>query len=112
MAQTVVDTIKTFSTQETATLSFWADKTPCYQLCNCPDTIRRECPAERYQFLPCWEIEGTYCKLDDHGVTGRDTTICEICRVYKKYGNSEPIEIKLIGKGIDARLRELEGLRL
>ena len=87
---------------------FWEDKQPCWEKCHCPEMMKAECPATVYQFLPCWEIEGTYCKLDDHGATGKDTSICEVCRVYKKYGNGEPIRLKLLGKGMDVRITNLE----
>jgi len=89
-------------------INFWADKQPCWEKCHCPEMIRKECPTTSMQFVPCWEIEGTYCKLDDHGATGKDTSICEVCRVYKKYGNGEPIKIKVFGRGMDTKLRELE----
>jgi hypothetical protein len=90
--------------------NYWASRTPCWEMCHCPAMIRDECPATRYQFTPCWQIEGTYCKLDDYGVTGTDTTICQVCRVYKKYGNGEPIVLKLFGRGIDSSLKSLEKL--
>ena len=86
---------------------FWAGKTPCWEMCHCPQMIREECPAAKYPFLPCWEIEGTYCKLDDYGATGTDTSICQVCRVYKRWGGAQPIRIKLLGKGIDASLKSL-----
>ncbi len=88
--------------------NFWTDKSPCWDLCNCPDVIKNECPVTQYQFLPCWEIEGTYCKLDDMGSSGKDTTMCQTCRVYKKYGNGEPVRLKLFGKGMDTHLKEME----
>lgn len=71
--------------------------------------IKEECPAPKYPVLPCWEIEGTYCKLliTPTGVTGTDPTICKVCRVYKTYGRNRPIQIKLFGKGIDASLLSL-----
>ncbi len=76
----------------------------CWDVCHCPEMIKRDCPAVKYTFLPCWEIEGTYCKLNDYGATGDDTSICEVCRVYKKYGNGQPIKIKLKGKGINTKV--------
>jgi len=88
-------------------LGFWEGKTPCWEMFRCPEAVRSECPAFNYRSLPCWEIEGTYCKLDDYGATGQDTSVCEVCRVYKKWGHGEPIEIKLFGKGIDTSLRAL-----
>jgi len=88
--------------------NFWKDKTQCWEMCHCPDMIRNECPAYRNQDLPCWEIEGTYCKLDDYGVTGTDTSICQVCRVYKRWGDRQPIRLKLLGKGIDTSLKTLE----
>ena len=88
-------------------LDFWVGKTPCWEMSRCPEAVRRECPAFKYRPLPCWEIEGTYCKLDDYGATGLDTSICEICQVYKRYGHSEPRQIKHFGKGINISLRSL-----
>ena len=89
---------------------FWEGKTPCWEVCRCPDMVKNECAAPKYQAVPCWEIEGTYCKLDDYGATGLDTTICQLCRVYKRYGENKPIQIKLFGKGIDTTLRTVNEL--
>ena len=86
----------------------WAGKAPCWEMCHCPTPIKEECPACHYATVPCWEIEGTYCKLDNYGATGRDTSICEVCRVYKRYGQNKPIELKLFGRGIDTSVRALE----
>jgi hypothetical protein len=85
---------------------FWAGKTPCWEMCHCPPAIRDECPASKYTSLPCWEIEGTYSKLQMKGnvATGTDTSICEVCRVHKMYGNDKPIELKLRGRGIDVAI--------
>jgi methyl-accepting chemotaxis protein len=85
---------------------FWAGKTACWQMCNCPSAIKDDCPASKYTSVPCWEIEGTYCKLQKKGnaVTGTDTSVCETCRVYKKYGSDKPIELKLFGRGIDTSI--------
>ena len=88
---------------------FWEGKTPCWEMFRCPEAVRDEWPAFKYRSLPCWEIEGTYCKLDNYGTTGQDTAICEMCRVYKRWGHGEPIEIKLLGRGIDTSLASLLG---
>ena len=89
---------------------FWEGKRPCWEMCQCPEMIRSECPALKYQGFPCWEIEGTYCKLDDYGASGRDTSICEVCRVYKRWGENKPIELRLFGKGIDTSFKLAENL--
>ncbi|MCX6005492.1 MAG: hypothetical protein NT082_07470 [Chloroflexi bacterium] len=107
MAEVIEKTKKGTPVEETNGVNFWADKQACWEKCHCPEMIKAECPATNYQFVACWEIEGTYCKLDDNGATGKDTSICEVCRVYKKYGNGEPIRIKLFGKGMDTQLKEL-----
>lgn len=86
--------------------SFWKDKTPCWEMCQCPDEIRKECPAARHQSIPCWEIEGTFCKLDDYKATGRDTRICEICPVFKTWGKDRPIKIGLFGSGINTVINQ------
>jgi hypothetical protein len=84
-------------TAEAAT-DFWANKTPCWELNNCPPEIRDECPAYRNRALPCWEIEGTYSKLcmGKGQANGRDTTICQACPIYKKYGEGAPIRLKAV----------------
>ena len=86
---------------------FWQGKTPCWEMCHCTGVIRSECPAYKYPSLPCWEIEGTYCKLTADGTRGNDTSICKRCRVYRRWGENKPIELKLSGKGIDSFRRFL-----
>ncbi len=87
------------------TQGFWAGKRPCWEMCQCPEMIRNECPTTKFLSTPCWEIEGTYCKLDNYGATGDDTTICQVCRVYKRWGENKPIAIKLKGKGMNTSLK-------
>ncbi len=90
------------------TLDFWQGKTPCWEMCHCPEVIKSECPAPKYVPFPCWEIEGTYCKLTTDGTSGRDISICQMCRVYKRWGQNKPIELKLFGRGVDSFRRSLE----
>ena len=90
------------------TLDFWQGKTPCWEMCHCPEVIKGECPAPKYPSFPCWEIEGTYCKLSADGTNGKDISICRFCRVYKQWGEGKPIELKLFGKGIDSFRRALK----
>jgi len=82
-------------------LGFWEAKTPCWEMFRCPEAMKNECPAFKYRTLPCWQIEGTYCKLRDYGQRGDVTDICQVCRVYKRWGHGEPIEIKLRGRGFN-----------
>jgi len=79
------------------------DRIPCWQMTNCPQQIRQECPAYTNSSLPCWEMEGTFCKLSMEGsyANGRDTTACQTCRVYKKYGDGRPIRLGLVGAGMN-----------
>lgn len=88
--------------------NFWQGKSPCWEMCHCPEDIKGQCPASKNTFLPCWEIEGTYLKLSDDGTRGDDLSICQVCRVYKRYGGGKPIEIKLKGKGLDTYCRNLQ----
>ncbi len=102
-----IQSVKEIAERE-GTSDFWQGKTPCWEMCHCPQVIKGECPAPKYPSLPCWEIEGTYCKLTANGTSGRDTSICRRCRVYKRWGENKPIELKLSGKGIDSFRRFLE----
>ncbi len=108
MARTIVDIKEKTETAEERGFNFWTDKMPCWEVSHCTNMVKSECPAFKYPFLPCWEIEGTYCKLDDYGADGKDTSICEMCRVYKTYGGGRPIQLKLMGRGINASLKSLE----
>jgi len=99
--------MNTVTKESTRTKVFQETENPCWETCHCPELIKRECPATKYTYLSCWEIEGTYCKLNDYGATGNDTSICEVCRVYKKYGHEEPIKLKLFGRGINSKLENL-----
>jgi hypothetical protein len=87
-------------------LGFWEGKTPCWEMFRCPEAVRNECPAFLYRTLPCWQIEGTYSKLHDYGKRGDGTEICQNCRVYKRWGQGEPVAIKLYGKGFDTAVEE------
>jgi len=89
------------------TLGFWEGKTPCWEMFRCPEAMKNECPAFKYRSLPCWQIEGTYCKLYDYGAKGDGTDICQVCRVYKRWGHGEPIQIKLLGKGFNVALESV-----
>ena len=88
------------------TKGFWEERTPCWEMNHCPEMIRSKCPAFTDQNLPCWKIEGTYCKygwgeiLNDSGARGNETDICQVCRVYDKYGAGEPIEIERVERGL------------
>jgi hypothetical protein len=62
--------------------------------------IHSDCPAYRNRDYPCWEIEGTYCKWNEWGANGRDTSLCLKCEVYVKYGEGKRIELKLRGVGL------------
>ncbi len=91
---------------EAVTSDFWQGKVPCWTMWHCPEVIRNECPALKHISFPCWEIEGTYRKLDDQRNDGADTSICKLCPVYKKWGQNNPIRIRLLGVGIDTSLRK------
>jgi len=102
---------KTSGTEEAGVeghpLDFWQSKTPCWEMCHCPESIKSRCPAPRYLSVPCWEIEGTYLKLSDDGRRGDNDVICQVCRVYKRYGKGRPIKVRLCGKGLDTYCRTL-----
>jgi hypothetical protein len=87
-----------------AQFGFWEGKTPCWEILRCPENIRTECPAFRFQSMPCWQIEGTYCKLSADCQRGDNTDICRVCRVYKRWSQGEPVEIKLHGMGLNKGL--------
>ena len=108
MARTMEKIETAAETRDDKGVKFWAGKNPCWEVSHCTNMVKAECPAFKYQFLPCWEIEGTYCKLDDYGADGKDTSICEVCRVYRTYGDGKSIQLKLLGRGINTSLKMLE----
>jgi hypothetical protein len=83
---------------------FWEGKTPCWEMLHCPEPIKNECSAFKHQTLPCWQIEGTYCKVLNQGIEGTGTDICRVCRVYRRWESGEPLEIKLSGRGANLNL--------
>ena len=79
---------------------YWEGKTPCWEMTKCPEAVYNDCPAYRNRGYPCWEIEGTYCKWNEWGSNGRDTSVCLKCEVYVKWGGGQRIELKLRGVGL------------
>ena len=92
---------------------FWEGKVPCWEMFRCPQAIRDLCPAPKHPEYPCWEIEGTYAKLARRAGTARgcDTTICGVCRVYRRWGNEGEVAIRLFGEGINSCPRAWEKLK-
>ena len=80
--------------------NFWFRKTSCWEITHCPDSIKNACPAPKHPSLPCWQIEGTYCKLDERNESGEDTSTCKLCRVYEQYGGRRLLQIKLFTSAI------------
>ena len=89
-------------------MDFWHGKTPCWEMTGCPESVREACPVAGNQSLPCWEIEGTYVKLDDRGACGQDVSLCAECPVYKKWGEGACIRVRLFGQGIDTSLSAIK----
>ena len=83
--------------------NFWSGKNPCWEMHECPVSLRDECPAYIYRFsgYPCWEIEGTLCKLNTKDGTTSFIDRCYNCNVYMKYGKGEPITLKERGTGTE-----------
>jgi hypothetical protein len=79
---------------------YWDRRIPCWKMTKCPEPIHSDCPAYRNRDYPCWEIEGTYCKWNEWGANGRDTSLCLKCEVYVKYGEGKRIELKLRRVGL------------
>ena len=79
--------------------NFWFRKTPCWEMSHCLDSIKNVCPAPKHPSLPCWQIEGTYCKLGERNDSGGDSSICKLCRVYKQYGGRRSLKLKLFQCG-------------
>lgn len=84
--------------EATESHNFWQGKTPCWEMSDCPKGIKLDCPAFRWQYLPCWQIEGTLRKVFDYEQGGDGTAACRLCEVYKNWGDGEAIEIKLLLK--------------
>jgi hypothetical protein len=72
----------------------------CWKMTSCPETIRNDCPAYRFPSIPCWQIEGTYCKVNAWGAQGDDNSICLACKVYLESTGKKSLTITLRGHGI------------
>ena len=93
---------------------FWEGKLPCWKMLWCPRAIKELCPAFRHPELPCWEIEGTYAKLtksEDGMIAGCNTEVCLVCRVYRRWGRNQPMDIRLFGQGINNCPSALENMK-
>jgi hypothetical protein len=77
------------------TLDFWEGKKPCWEIRSCPEENTRKCPALKYRYLPCWQIEGTYRKRFDYEQGDYGSAVCRRCPVYKRWGHGEPIRVQL-----------------
>jgi hypothetical protein len=66
--------------EEKKMADFWDGKDPCWVVNECPEYLRKKCPAFRQRDRPCWEVAYTqsevltYIKKD-----------CKYCRVYNLY---------------------------
>jgi len=58
-------------------------------------------------FVPCWQIEGTYRKLDNFDKSVQIHPSVR-CAGFIKYGNVKPIELNLFERGIDNSFKFLE----
>ena len=79
----------------TKDVDFWEGKMPCWKMHYCSEEIKARCPAFSYRALPCWEIEGTFCKTFDYEQGGDGAATCKRCPVYQKWGQDKSIETKL-----------------
>ena len=96
MAKTMEKIETAAETRDDKGFKFWTGKSPCWELSHCTNMVKAECPAFKYQFLPCWEIEGTYCKLDDYGADGKVIRCRTICHC-ECAGSCAEIDSSFIG---------------
>ena len=67
---------------------YWTGKKPCWEILNCPETMRNRCPVYNNPDMPGWLVGGLYCQLlDSRQMGGSFTDICRRCRVYLQWGN-------------------------
>jgi hypothetical protein len=77
----------------------------CWEVTSCPEAIRNDCPAYLFPGSRCWQIEGTYCKLNGWGARGDDNSICLSCQVYREWRGEKSLAITLRGQGMKLLLR-------
>ena len=87
---------------------YWHDRKACWEINQCNEILAKECPAYLHQEYPCWEVEGTYCKLNDENFSRNEDSRCYSCKVYLQYGKGTPIQVKIFDKGVvHAKLQRL-----
>ncbi len=55
----------------------------CWEIMNCPETSRRECPAYMSEEDRCWLISGTWCKGAQQGDSKDKLRRCVTCEAFK-----------------------------
>jgi hypothetical protein len=69
-------------------LGYWVGEKPCWEMLNCPESIRNSCPVYCNPDMPGWLVGGLYCRLfDSRGGAGSFVDVCRRCRVYLRCGN-------------------------
>jgi hypothetical protein len=60
-----------------------ADFRPCWELRDCPEELRLECPAWEFKSGDlCWFINGTICDGSNHRTWPEKMKICRVCPVF------------------------------
>jgi hypothetical protein len=66
----------------------WLDKKACWEVSNCPESIRNLCPVYRNPDIPGWRVGGLYCTLfDSRPMCGGFRDVCRKCLVYLRWGD-------------------------
>jgi len=65
--------------------SFWEDKDPCWELMECPEYVRKKCPAYLNPERPCWEV--TYTQSEILINITKDCKHCKVYNHYRKFAN-------------------------
>lgn len=60
------------------------ESSPCWEIRNCPDEWRRNCPAWEFKagYL-CWLVNGTYCQGERQEDWAKKIGLCRQCKLFQ-----------------------------
>lgn len=63
--------------------NFSEGEEPCWKIMDCPEYVRKKCPAYLDPERPCWEVAYTQCEVLTS--LSKNCTYCKVYRLYHEF---------------------------